>query len=148
MIDRDKFFGRARVHPFGGTLSQHQVDGCTAILSAWEARPDLTDLRWLAYMLATTKWETDHTMQPVEEYGKGEGLPYGVPTQDGRVFYGRGYVQLTWATNYARMAALTGAVLVHHPELALDPKIAALIRLASRGSGRDDGWLGMGRRIR
>lgn len=126
MIDRDKFFGHVRASPFGGTLTQGQVDGCNAILDAWEARPDLTDRRWLAYMLATTKHETDSTMQPIEEYGKGRGMRYGV-TVNGQVYYGRGYVQLTWATNYAKMAALTGADLVGHPELAIEPKIAALI---------------------
>jgi predicted chitinase len=29
--------------------------------------------------------------------------------------------------NYQKMAALTGTDLVNHPELALDPKIAALV---------------------
>jgi putative chitinase len=109
MIDRDRFFGRVRANPFGGAMHQGQVDGCNAILEAWDARPGFTDARWLAYMLATAKWETAHTMKPIEEIGKGRGRPYGVPTVDGRVFYGRGYVQLTWATNYAKMAALTGA---------------------------------------
>ena len=127
MIDRDRFFTAVRANPFGGSMRQGQVDGCNAILDAWEARDDMTDIRWLAYMLATAKWETGHTMQPVEEIGKGRGRPYGVPMADGRVFYGRGYVQLTWATNYAKMAALTGADLVGHPELALEPKIAAII---------------------
>lgn len=127
MIDRDKFFARIRVNPFGGQLHQGQVDGLNAILDAWDSRDDMSDPRWLAYMLATAKWETAHTMQPIEEFGKGHGRPYGVPTRDGRVFYGRGYVQLTWATNYAKMAALTGADLVGHPDLALDPEIAAVI---------------------
>lgn len=135
MIDRDIFFGRARVAPFGGTLTQGQVDGCNAILDAWEKRDDLTDKRWLAYMLATAKWETAHTMKPIEEIGKGHGRPYGVPTVDGRVFYGRGYVQLTWATNYAKMAALTGVDLVGQPELALDPKLAALIMFEGMKGG-------------
>lgn len=125
-VNRDRFFGRIRVNPFGGTLKQGQVDGCNALLDAWESRPDLTDRRWLAYMLATAKWETAHTMKPIEEYGHGAGRPYGVAV-NGHVYYGRGYVQLTWAVNYAKMAALTGADLVGHPELALDPRIAGLI---------------------
>ena len=127
MIDRDRFFAHVRRAPFGGAMHQGQVDGCNAILDAWEAHSGFVDPRWLAYMLATAKWETAHTMQPIEEIGKGHGRPYGVPTQDGRVFYGRGYVQLTWAINYAKMAALTGADLVGHPDLALDPEIAAII---------------------
>lgn len=128
MIDRDTFFARARVHPFGGTMSQGQVDGCNAILEGWESRPELGDKRWLAYMLATAKWETAHTMKPIEEYGHGIGRAYGQPDpQTGQAYYGRGYVQLTWKANYQKMAALTGADLVGHPELALDPRIAALI---------------------
>lgn len=126
MLDRGKFFSLARANPFGGSMLQHQVDGCNAILDGWESRAELTDLRWLAYMLATAKWETAHTMQPIEEFGKGRGRAYGI-TVNGQVYYGRGYVQLTWAVNYARMAALTGADLVNHPELALEPKIAALV---------------------
>lgn len=135
MIDRDRFFARTREVLFGGILHQGQVDGCNAILDAWEARPAFADRRWLAYMLATAKWETAHTMKPIEEIGKGRGRPYGVPTIDGRVFYGRGYVQLTWATNYAKMAALTGADLVGHPELALDPAIAAAVLLEGMKGG-------------
>ena len=135
MIDRDKFFARSRETPFGGLMHQGQVDGCTAILDAWEARAGFTDRRWLAYMLATAKWETAHTMKPIEEVGRGRGRPYGVPTQDGRMFYGRGYVQLTWATNYAKMAALTGADLVGHPDFALDPEIAAVILLEGMTGG-------------
>lgn len=136
MIDRGKFFTAARARPFGGRMSQKQVDGCNAILDAWEARPDFTDRRWLAYMLATTKHETAHTMQPVEEIGKGKGLAYGIAdAQTGQTYYGRGYVQLTWKTNYAKMAALTGADLVNHPELALEPKLAALIMFEGMKGG-------------
>ncbi len=135
MIDRDTFFARVREAPFGGVMHQGQVDGCNAILDAWEARAGFVDRRWLAYMLATAKWETAHTMKPIEEIGKGHGRPYGVPTVDGRVFYGRGYVQLTWATNYAKMAALTGTDLVGCPDLALDPEIAAVILLEGMKGG-------------
>jgi putative chitinase len=139
VIDRDSFFDRVRREPFGGVMRQRQVDGCNAILAAWERRPDFTDRRWLAYMLATAKWETAHTMQPIEERGKGAGRPYGVPMPDGRVFYGRGYVQLTWAANYEKMAALTGADLARHPERALDPEIAAQVMFDGMRGGHFTG---------
>ena len=64
MIDRDQFFGHACVNPFGGAMKQGQVDGCNAILDAWEARPEFTDRRWLAYILATAKHETARTESP------------------------------------------------------------------------------------
>ena len=134
MIDRSNFFAKARANLFGGAMTQSQVDGCNAILDGWEWRPELTDRRWLAYMLATAKHETAHTMQPIAEYGHGAGRPYGVAV-NGRVFYGRGYVQLTWAVNYSKMAALTGVDLVGNPDLALDPKIAALIMFEGMKGG-------------
>jgi len=97
MIERDVFFGRVRVNPFGGRLTQGQVDGCNVLLSAWDSRPEFTDRRWLAYMLATAKHETAHTMKPIEEYGHGAGRDYGRPDpQTGKAYYGRGYGQLTW----------------------------------------------------
>lgn len=134
MINRDKFFSLARMNPFDGAMKQSQVDGCTFILDAWEKWSEGKDRRWLAYMLATTKHETAHTMKPIEEYGKGAGRAYGVAV-NGHVYYGRGFVQLTWAVNYAKMAALTGVDLVNHPELALDPKIAALIMFEGMRGG-------------
>ena len=50
-------------------------------------------LRQTAYMLATAKHETANTFAPIEEYGKGKGLPYGKPDRKtGLVYFGRGYV--------------------------------------------------------
>jgi hypothetical protein len=98
MIDRKKFFDGIRQGPFPGKLRQGQVDGCTIILDEWERRA-LTDLRWLAYMLATVYWETDFTMQPIKESG---GLKY-LKSKKYYPYYGRGYVQLTWQANYKRM---------------------------------------------
>lgn len=125
MIDRDKFWAKARAIFHG--LSQSQVDGTNAILDAWESRPE-SDLRWLAYELATAFWETARTMKPIEEYGKGAGHSYGIPDAvTGQTYYGRGYVQLTWKANYDKMSGVTGVDLVDNPGLALDPKIAAVI---------------------
>lgn len=159
MIDRKSFFDAARARPFGGTLTQGQVDGINAILDAWESRPEFTDPRWLAYMLATAKHETANTMQPIGEYGgnayfhrmydpdgeRGDFARRNGNTEpgDGVRFHGRGYVQLTWRSNYAKMAALTGVDLVGNPELALDPKIASLILFEGMKSGMFTG-VGLG----
>ncbi len=54
-------------------------------------------------MLATAYWETAQTMEPIEEYGKGAGRPYGEPDPaTEQTYYGRGYVQLTWLPNYEK----------------------------------------------
>ncbi|MCP4383740.1 MAG: hypothetical protein GY798_20390 [Hyphomicrobiales bacterium] len=53
MIQRKPFFDAARKSPFPGRLTKNQVAGMEAILDEW-GRRGLTDLRRLAYMLATT----------------------------------------------------------------------------------------------
>lgn len=151
MIDRDRFFAAVRARPFGGSLTQGQVDGLNAILDAWEARPEFADLRWLAYMLATAFHETARTMKPINEYGgnayffrmydpegeRGDFARQNGNTEpgDGVRFHGRGYVQLTWRSNYQKMQDLLGAPLVEDPEKALDPMIAAQIMFEGMKGG-------------
>jgi hypothetical protein len=108
--------------------------GFSSLLGFLEADDAITDLRWAAYMLATVKWECAGTWQPIEEYGKGAGKPYGLPVtivgDDGvtytNTYYGRGYVQLTWKGDYARMSQALGegTFLLLHPEHALEPRTA------------------------
>lgn len=124
-VDRAGFFPRARASVFQGRMNQSQVDGVNALLDAWEAAP-VGDARSLAYILATAYHETAATMEPIAEYGKGHGHPYGAPIK-GHVYYGRGYVQLTWLKNYAAMSKVVGADLIGNPDLAMQPAIAAKI---------------------
>jgi putative chitinase len=112
-LNREKFYLKVRSTFFSGKLSQSQVDGMDHILNEWERR-QLTDLRWLAYMLATVYHETAKTMQPVEEYGKGKGRKYGRPEANGKIYYGRGFVQITWGYNYKKFG------IYSRPEMALD----------------------------
>lgn len=127
MIDRALFYKLVRQNLFLGSLTQHQVDGMNAILDEWELRK-LVDLRWLAYILATTKWETAHTMQPIAEFGRGRGHPYGAPDPvTGQTYYGRGFVQLTWKRNYDVMGKLLGVDLVNHPDLAMTLPVATQV---------------------
>lgn len=101
-IDRTVYFDRVRETIFDGVMNQRQVDGQTAILDAFENNAEGGDLRKLAYALATTFHETAATMQPIEEYN-GASAPYGQPDPEtGQRYYGRGFVQLTHRTNYAR----------------------------------------------
>ncbi len=99
----------------------------------------LVDVRHAAYMLATTWHETAYTMRPIAEYSKGKGRKYGRPGKhSGQVAYGRGFVQLTWDTNYEkadRELGLSGA-LTRNYALAMDPEIAYRIM----SIGMHDGW--------
>lgn len=146
-MDRKKFFEGIRQQPFDGKLTAGQVQGTSAILDEWERRK-LTDQRWLAYMLGTTKLETAHEMQPRKEKG---GAAYytkmydplgergatarrngNTTPGDGPRYCGRGYVQLTWKNNYARMTKLLKAAgidvdIVANPDLAMRADVAAFI---------------------
>lgn len=64
-MNKTTFFAYARRAPFGGRLSQAQVDGTSAILAEAERRglPD----EQTAYVLATAFHETGGKMQPIEE---------------------------------------------------------------------------------
>jgi putative chitinase len=141
MYDRTKFFDAVRANPFPSALNQGQVDGMSAILDVWEDDYGREDPRWLAYALATTKWETSSEMQPIEEYGKGGDSSYAqVDPETGQAYYGRGYVQLTWRDNYARAdkeLGLTDARSCEwHAENALDLTIAADVMFR----GMMEGW--------
>lgn len=104
-----------------------QSVGLEAILNEWDNR-HLTDTRWLAYMLATVYHETARTMRPVEEIGKGKKYKYGQKDKEtGHVYYGRGFVQLTWKDNYFKFERELGVPLVKQPELALDLEISTRI---------------------
>lgn len=127
-INRKFFFDHVRVALFDGSLRQSQVDGLDGFLDRWEKFHKTDDLRWLAYMLGTTHHETDHKIQPIEEYGKGKGHAYGKPDPvTHQKYYGRGFVQITHKGNYQRMGDILHVDLVHHPELALDFDIALRI---------------------
>src|SRR5690348_7214115 len=110
-FDRKMFFERYRVE--FARLSQSQVDGLTAIFDALEADETISDVRQLAYILATTKHECADRWQPIAEFASGkayEGRRDLGNTQrgDGPRFKGRGYVQLTGRRNYAYFARRLG----------------------------------------
>ena len=128
-----------------GPLSQAQVDGFTAIITALKG----WDRTWVAYALATTWHETAKTMQPIKEHG-GEAYfkrmydPFGDRPQvaqrlgntvagDGARYAGRGYVQLTGRTNYARYG------IADTPDDAMKPDVAAKILRDGMEAGRFTG---------
>lgn len=143
-----KFYKNIEDRFFKGQLTTQQYDGIEAIAYRWRTS-GFKDIRWLAYMLATVYHETAATMYPIEEYGKGRGRVYGKKIKQSRepyekpdqIYYGRGYVQLTWYENYERMGELLNLPLLEQPELALQPKIAADIMfegMTKGSSGRGD----------
>lgn len=127
-----QYIDSIRKNFFNGKLSVQQFEGIKAILVKWD-ESGFKDLRWLAYMLGTVYHETARTMYPIEEYGKGKGRRYGNKlkqsgkpySEPNHIYYGRGYVQLTWFENYERMGRILGIPLLQKPELALVPEHSA-----------------------
>ena len=134
MSARDKFFGEVRVHLFHGALRAPQVDGMNAILDAWDKLFPGADPRWVAYSLGTTYRETATQMQPIDEFGHGRGHAYGIvdPATHQR-YYGRGFVQLTWKTNYEKLTDRLrhAGVLTADESLVTNPELAKRLDVAS-----------------
>lgn len=150
----EAFFGRMRDGLLGPTLSQDEVDGCNAVLTAAAGLP----ISWTAYVLATAFHETAHTMQPVKEANwlSDEAARryfmrmYDITGQrpdvarrlgnltpgDGATYAGRGYTQITGRRNYERAEQALGVPLVSQPDLAMRPDIAAQIMRR----GMVEGW--------
>jgi putative chitinase len=160
MINRKFFFDHCREILFTGKLSKGQVSGLSFILDVWEKSHSKKDDRWLAYALGTAFHETAFTMQPIRErggkdyffrmYDPGSPSPrraalarsMGAKPGDGPIFYGRGYVQLTWRANYAKMGAAFGLNLTADAaaaDLVLQPELAAKIMFKGMEEGHFTG---------
>lgn len=143
-IDRKSFFDSTRDSLFNGEFQQGQVDGCNMILDTLDKRFPAADLRWIAYSLATAYHETARTMQPVREVGGGAGRAYGAPAGPfHEVYSGRGYIQLTWYSNYVKIDKNLHNLgilpdyqsLAQTPDLALHSDISADILVYGMAGG-------------
>ena len=129
------FFAAVRVDLFGGAIEQTQVDGINSILQAW---PEGTDPRFVAYGLATAYHETGADDGADRRMGPGQGKAYGIPCGPYQQrYYGRGFVHLTWLSNYERAEkAILGSDLAPTPDNAPLPAIAAEVLVR----GISEGW--------
>jgi putative chitinase len=150
-FDRKKFFDGYRIR--FGPLTQDLVDAIEFLLAQIEQDVRFgeteTDRRQIAYCLGTFKWETAHSMRPIDEIGSNSyfNKRYGPQTKvgkvlgntkagDGALFHGRGYVQLTGRRNYTKAKNLTGIDLLMNPDDAKDPALAYQIAI----QGMKEGW--------
>lgn len=112
--------GGGRVHDFSNK------EGTIEAIK-WECKAQEIGLKTqIAYVLATTEWETARTFKPVreafwlDEDWRRENLRY-FP------YYGRGYVQLTWENNYKKYSDILGVDMVANADLAMDENIALFV---------------------
>jgi len=153
-VDEKIFFEKVRkiLHRRGMTSIEFQT--YKQIINYWNDHPGMSDHRWLAYVMATAWHET--RLKPVREgYAKTDAgarrivskmwrqrritLPYHRADRvTGHVYYGRGYVQLTWAENYKKMGREIGMgdKLYRNPDLVLEPEIASKILFVGMLKGK------------
>ncbi|MCP4933340.1 MAG: hypothetical protein GY927_03840 [bacterium] len=144
-VDEKVFFDKVKkiIHRSGMTSIEFQT--YKQIINYWNDHPDMEDRRWLAYVMATAYHET--RLRPVREGFKTSdkaarkhvrwmynkriiSQPYHLADREtGQVYYGRGYVQLTWAQNYKKMGKAIGMgdQLYRNPDLVLNPDIASQV---------------------
>jgi len=146
-LDADRFIAQykrqfaAEIKANG--LSQTAINGLKQLIGFINQDANMTDVRWVAYMLATAKAETSR-FQPVSEspnlwkqhdrfdkqhnrwdYGHPERAPNGTY----QIYYGRGYAQLTWESLYLKLGKAlqiggSSNALANDPSLALVPQNA------------------------
>lgn len=141
-IDRDIFFKHYRSNFNLKNISQEQVDTFDAIFDYWD-KISHTDLRWLAYSLATAYHETGGRMTPVREgFAKSDEdsiqavrqllakgyikTDYSKLHANGKSYFGRGLVQITHGDNYKKLGKALGLgnKLYDDPNMALNKNIA------------------------
>lgn len=121
-MNNTTFFAYARRAPFGGRLSQAQVDGTSAIL-AEAAKRRIPDNQ-LAYILATVFHETGGKMQPVVE-----NMNYTTAAQ----------IKKTWPTRFPTIASA-------QPYVRKPQALANKVYGGRMGNNtQNDGWLHRGR---
>ncbi len=141
-LNRAKFFLATRSDPvlFAGNMQQSAVDNINLFLDEFERR-SLPLLTWLAAILATTLGEVGRAFVPVREgFAQSDAaarayvqrnFPHYAQIVNGQMFYGRGYVQLTWFANYAKfrdeVLARFGVDITINPDAVLRPDIAIYI---------------------
>ena len=153
-FDRDIFFKDFELRT-GLTPKPPVKAGLTVLLDDVENDEGFTQIRDVAYVLATIRWETGQAFQPVKEKRASRDKNPRLWEIQNRYwtsgFFGRGYVQITWENNYQKAGerlagtaftlasgklTLQADTLVKQPELVLEPSIAYAI--AARGMR--EGW--------
>lgn len=137
----------------GFTLSQEQSDNISIIYDAC-IRHGIKRKRHISYIFATVFHEAARLERIgdkrvyrrivcLEEIGRGKGKKYGSKIKysgksyvsPDKIYYGRGFVQITWYEVYDKFAKILKIDLLNNPELALMPKVAADILVLGMRDG-------------
>lgn len=126
IINENKFYSGYRKF---AKITDEQFDDLKFIIDKLNASKKISGEDWkivrekYSYVFATIFWETAQTLDPISEYGSRRYLM----SKSYYPYYGRGYVQLTWKSNYLNFGNFLGIDLVNNPHLANEPENAWLI---------------------
>ena len=138
-FDRKKFF-KGFEDRIDSTIEPKQRRGLNFLLDQMEKDPFWKHIPQIAYALATVGHETAWSFEPVEEgyyLGDAARVKRFQKTLRYYPYFGRGYVQLTWKTNYDKAGKILKLPsLVDKPDLAKDPNVA--YKVMTRGMHQ--GW--------
>ena len=126
-LNRKEFFAQYKntLDP-NKSLSEAEVEALDIFLNMFEKNMNFFTIPQWAYVFATVIHETGFTFEPLRESPRASEtwrkahfryFPY----------YGRGFVQLTWESNYKKYSQKLGIDLVKNPDLAMKPEIAFFI---------------------
>ena len=140
-----------------GRLNQSQVDQINFLVDEMDKDKSISYPQ-AAYILATVWHETATKMLPIEEYGRGRNRVYGtwyknskgelysfkngskstayLFTEQPHLYFGRGYVQLTWYDNFQKASKKIGVDFLSNPDLVMQKDHAVRIMI----EGMKDGW--------
>jgi len=113
----------------GGIIHDFSNKDGTIKAIKWECKAHGIGLNTqIAYVLATTEWETAQTFKPVREaYWLRNAEDWRRHNLRYYPYYGRGFVQLTWKLNYQKYSRILGVDLANNPDMAMDNNLALFI---------------------
>ena len=140
-----------------GRLSQSQVDEINFLVDEMDKDKSISYPQ-AAYILATVWHETATKMLPIEEYGRGKNRTYGTWYKNSKgelysfkngskttaylfaeqphLYFGRGYVQLTWFDNFKKASEKLKHDFLNNPDDVMRIEHATNILLL----GMKEGW--------
>ena len=119
---------------FGFSANSAQANAVALLLEQCKEY-EITDKRKIAYILATCYHECRFKSIPEIRAKKGTEVWVMQEKYWYTGYFGRGFSQLTWKSNYEKFGKLLNIDLVGHPELALIPEIGAKILVKGMALG-------------